>query len=609
MIGTKVKRQIQNVVKQQKENKEKSQKGITLLALVIMIIVLLILTGITISAITGDNGLIRNAGRAKEEAEIANEKEILEKATVQAMGNNKYGNIEEAELQKQLDKETGEGKTEVSDNGEGIEVLFKESNRYYTVDKDGNLGEFQEFVEDKYPGNITVGTDGKTLDGSEEHPYEIWCIEDLVAFSNIVNGSGIKFENGEPVQVTTANRNSFSGKYIALKTNLNFKSKLSYQNSERTDFGDINGNANDGNTLMNEMTTGMGFKPIGLNYVFAGIFDSKDSETGEIYKISNIYINYEDDTQLNGYGIGRTIGLFGTGSTQYTIIKNLEISGEIKGAGHTGGIIGTSVKTIENCINYATITGNNMVGGIVGTCASEIINCNNNGEINIKGTPWARGGGGGIIGGTEGETIIRNCSNTGNVLGNATSRAGIVGCVYGDTILIDTCVNMGQSSAGICNSQRKSILEIINCYNLGECESSGILREIQAGDYNSNIECNIRNSYNLGKTQNAGIIANIGYISKSVELNIENVYNAGECKSAIIGAIPGRSITTLTIKNVYYNRETSQTVGAIEEGIQAYSESEMKNNSNFINLLNNNIGDNMSWKTWRLGEDGYPTFE
>ena len=38
MIGTKVKRQIQNVVKQQKENKEKSQKGITLLALVIMIV-------------------------------------------------------------------------------------------------------------------------------------------------------------------------------------------------------------------------------------------------------------------------------------------------------------------------------------------------------------------------------------------------------------------------------------------------------------------------------------------------------------------------------------------------------------------------------------------
>lgn len=38
MIGAKVKKQIQNVVKQQIEKKVKSQKGITLLALVITIV-------------------------------------------------------------------------------------------------------------------------------------------------------------------------------------------------------------------------------------------------------------------------------------------------------------------------------------------------------------------------------------------------------------------------------------------------------------------------------------------------------------------------------------------------------------------------------------------
>ena len=110
----------------------KQEEGITLLVLAITIIVLLILAGITISAITGDNGIIRNSGQAKEEMEIANEKEILEKAIVQAMGNNKYGNIVEEELQSELDKETGEGKTEVTNAGDEFEVLFKESNRYYT---------------------------------------------------------------------------------------------------------------------------------------------------------------------------------------------------------------------------------------------------------------------------------------------------------------------------------------------------------------------------------------------------------------------------------------------------------------------------------------------
>ena len=67
--------------------KIREKAGITLIALVITIILLLILAGITISAITGNNGIIGNAGKAKKEAEIANEKEIVEKATVQAMGN------------------------------------------------------------------------------------------------------------------------------------------------------------------------------------------------------------------------------------------------------------------------------------------------------------------------------------------------------------------------------------------------------------------------------------------------------------------------------------------------------------------------------------------
>ena len=77
---------------QMKRNEK--EKGITLLALVITVVVLLILAGITIGTITGDNGIIRNAQNAKEDTEIANEKEVVEKATVQTTGNNKYGNVE-----------------------------------------------------------------------------------------------------------------------------------------------------------------------------------------------------------------------------------------------------------------------------------------------------------------------------------------------------------------------------------------------------------------------------------------------------------------------------------------------------------------------------------
>ena len=118
------------------------EAGITLLALGITIIILLILAGITISAITGEDGIIGNAGQAKEETEIANEKEIVEKATVQAMGNNKYGNIEEDELQEQLDKETGEGETKVIIIRKKYVVQFVDSERMYRVDNNGNVFEY-----------------------------------------------------------------------------------------------------------------------------------------------------------------------------------------------------------------------------------------------------------------------------------------------------------------------------------------------------------------------------------------------------------------------------------------------------------------------------------
>ena len=64
----------------------KENRGITILALSITIIILLILAGVTITALTGENGLIKSTGEAKNETEIANEKEILERATARSDG-------------------------------------------------------------------------------------------------------------------------------------------------------------------------------------------------------------------------------------------------------------------------------------------------------------------------------------------------------------------------------------------------------------------------------------------------------------------------------------------------------------------------------------------
>ena len=63
-------------MKNTKNNQLKASRGITLIALVITIIVLLILAGVTISALSGPNGILNNAQKAKEQtAEAgANEK-------------------------------------------------------------------------------------------------------------------------------------------------------------------------------------------------------------------------------------------------------------------------------------------------------------------------------------------------------------------------------------------------------------------------------------------------------------------------------------------------------------------------------------------------------
>ena len=57
----------------------KNKRGITLIALIITIVVLLILAGVSMNAIVGENGIIRNAQKSKVEAEKA---QFIEEAQI-----------------------------------------------------------------------------------------------------------------------------------------------------------------------------------------------------------------------------------------------------------------------------------------------------------------------------------------------------------------------------------------------------------------------------------------------------------------------------------------------------------------------------------------------
>ena len=62
------------------KRKKNLQKGITLIALVITIIVLLILAGVTIAALTGENGILKQATTARNDTKqaTAEEKVMIE---------------------------------------------------------------------------------------------------------------------------------------------------------------------------------------------------------------------------------------------------------------------------------------------------------------------------------------------------------------------------------------------------------------------------------------------------------------------------------------------------------------------------------------------------
>lgn len=88
-----------------KKKKENVDKGITLIALVITIIVLLILASVSISTLTGENGILTKASDAKRDTEREVAKEKVQMAVLASYGTN--GKIDVNQLNKNLAKVEG----------------------------------------------------------------------------------------------------------------------------------------------------------------------------------------------------------------------------------------------------------------------------------------------------------------------------------------------------------------------------------------------------------------------------------------------------------------------------------------------------------------------
>lgn len=112
----------------------KKERGITIIALIVTIVVLLILAGVSISLIINRNGIISKAEVAKQETEIADEKEKINLSALAAQANNEEAVIRRNDFEKELKKFFNEDYTlEPDSDAEEYEVTCKKSGRKYTI--------------------------------------------------------------------------------------------------------------------------------------------------------------------------------------------------------------------------------------------------------------------------------------------------------------------------------------------------------------------------------------------------------------------------------------------------------------------------------------------
>ena len=496
------------------------------------------------------------------------------------MGKSRAGNLQEENLRYELENTAEKRGKQLINNGDTFVIQFTDTNRYYEIDKEGNVSDPVKIAKDEHYGDITKGN---TCDGSKEKPYQINCIEDLVAFSIMSNGGNEELNLSNEL---------FNNKYVILMKTLDFNSIFSYNDYTTEKYGDLNKNGvieNIKTELTKKDEDCIGFT--GIND-FRGYFDGKEHEIRNIYQHVNS---------------GRT-ALFKAASKE---IKNVIVTGTIiNSAGSAGGICAEGVANIINCKNYANITGHNMVGGIKGLGrGGSIENCENYGNITITGISYVYGAGGGIIGYIENGGHISNCINHKTTI-SGIHNAGIAG-IIGNDISITNCINEGEALAGITYNVRYSGCSIVNCCNRGKCQD-GLISSYQGPSYELEQVLNLKNSYNLGECSNSGIIGTYAMgANKTITLNMENCYTARNNKNAIIAKASGntnRQIVITNIKNTYYDTSKSTTIGAVSDGITGLTEQEIKSQT-FVDTLNANIGENSEWNKWKLGKDGYPTFE
>ena len=213
----------------------------------------------------------------------------------------------------------------------------------------------------------------------------------------------------------------------------------------------VNGGKTDINITLDKNIdlTGKGWTPIGTSFdnSYKGTFD------GGGHTITGLTVTTND----------QFVGLFGY-LNRAGMVKNVVMEGVLITSNHmfgcTGGVVGYSWGTIENCSVSGSVSGTDCVGGVVGSQkAGSIIGCSSSATVKgkhyvggVAGEKWGtmtacyaignvtleiasqkNNFGGGVVGLNGGSRVLA-CYATGNVTSTGSSTGNVhIGGLFGDS--------------------------------------------------------------------------------------------------------------------------------------------------------------------------------
>ena len=240
----------------------------------------------------------------------------------------------------------------------------------------------------------------------------------------------------------------------------------------------VNGGKTDINITLDKNIdlTGKGWTPIGTNYdnSYTGTFD------GGGHTIKGLTVTTND----------QFVGLFGylnrAGTVKNVVMEGIQITSNHM-FGCTGGVVGYSWGTIENCSVSGSVSGTDCVGGVVGSQkAGSIIGCSSSATVKgkhyvggVAGEKWgtmtacyATGNvtleiasqknnfGGGVVGLNGGSRVLA-CYAIGNVNSKGSSTGNVhIGGLFGDNYTVVTaCYWKNNQEQGIGRNQHNTAPE------------------------------------------------------------------------------------------------------------------------------------------------------